>query len=359
MKRFRKSAIALVLALLMALQGTEPIFVQAKEAIEDVQKNADFSRPEALTEEEAGITDSTSGEQDKSQQSDADVQNETTPSEDTEIQEEQTTPAEETEENPQEKEVELKEPQDYYPIPEEPEGELIDYDAISKTYKTGDKQYTTVYGGYVGTYKNEDGDTELVDNTLVKPEEADTPASEEAQEASSVVATEEKEEKTEVYQNKANDYAILLPEQMSEENGVTIENGKTRIGIIPVDGDYTHSVIKDNAILYNEVYEGADVQYTVLDSSIKEDIVLQQPTDRDWLSAEERQYPVRIDPTPVEIQKSSFNMIGVEEGSPTSQIGDNNYPYVGFDDGIKSGNLAGFGTAHQNCRTYIKVNSNS
>lgn len=74
MKRFRKSAIALVLALLMALQGTEPIFVQAKEAIEDVQKNADFSRPEALTEEEAGITDSTSGEQDKSQQSDADVQ---------------------------------------------------------------------------------------------------------------------------------------------------------------------------------------------------------------------------------------------------------------------------------------------
>ena len=52
-------------------------------------------------------------------------------------------------------------------------------------------------------------------------------------------------------------------------------------------------------------------------------------------------------------------MIGVEEGSPTSQIGDNNYPYVGFDDGIKSGNLAGFGTAHQNCRTYIKeVNSN-
>ena len=80
MKRFRKSAIALVLVVLMALQGTEPIFVQAKEAIEDVQKNADFSRPEALTEE-AGITDSTSGEQDKSQQSDADVKNETTPSE--------------------------------------------------------------------------------------------------------------------------------------------------------------------------------------------------------------------------------------------------------------------------------------
>ena len=38
------------------------------------------------------------------------------------------------------------------------------------------------------------------------------------------------EEKTEVYQNKANDYAILLPEQMSEENGVTIEMERPESG---------------------------------------------------------------------------------------------------------------------------------
>ena len=41
-----------------------------------------------------------------------------------------------------------------------------------------------------------------------------------------------------------------------------------------------HSVIKDNAILYNEVYEGADVQYTVLIPAY-EYIALQQPTDRE------------------------------------------------------------------------------
>ena len=33
MKRFRKSAIALVLAVLMALQGTEPIFVDRKSVV--------------------------------------------------------------------------------------------------------------------------------------------------------------------------------------------------------------------------------------------------------------------------------------------------------------------------------------
>lgn len=72
----------------------------------------------------------------------------------------------------------------------------------------------------------------------------------------------QKKQKTDVYQNKANDYAIFLPEQMSEENGVTIENGKTRIGIIPVDGDYTHSVIKDNQVyIYPKGKKLKDAKY--------------------------------------------------------------------------------------------------
>ena len=49
---------------------------------------------------------------------------------------------------------------------------------------------------------------------------------------------------------------------MSEENGVTIENGKTRIGIIPVDGDYTHSVIKDNQVyIYPKGKKLKDAKY--------------------------------------------------------------------------------------------------
>ena len=40
---------------MMALQGTEPIFVQAKEMIENAPRDVDFSKPEALTEEEVGM----------------------------------------------------------------------------------------------------------------------------------------------------------------------------------------------------------------------------------------------------------------------------------------------------------------
>ena len=59
-------------------------------------------------------------------------------------------------------------------------------------------------------------------------------------------------------------------------------------------------LLKDNAILYNEVYEGADVQYTVLDSSIKEDIVLQRPTDR-----EVYEYELQIPGYQAEVKRQS------------------------------------------------------
>lgn len=383
-KRIFKSCIAILLAVILSLQGTEPIFVQAQEAIENMTRDVDFSRPEALTAEEAGI--------EKENQKPAETVME-------EVQEEPT------------KEVELKEPKEYYPIPAEPKGQLIAYDKLSRTYKTGEKQYTTVFGGYVGTYEDKAGNIQIADNTLVEPKLKARTFS-----ANGTV------------QNKANDYVVRLPKHITEDAGVVVSKEGYQIEIVPMSGDYSHSVVKDNAILYNQVYDGIDVQYTVLDDNIKEDIVLHKATeqtifeyelripglkaemkehqvylypegktaadaeyileapsmedasgevnfkialelreedgktiltvkpDQDWLMDEARQYPIRIDPSTVNINKEAFSMIGVEEGSPNSNIGDNNYPYIGYDDGIKSSNLADYGTAHLICRTYIKVN---
>ncbi len=264
----------------------------------------------------------------------------------------------------------------------------------------------------MGTYEDKDGEIKEVDNTLVEPKAR-------ARSAASA----------EVYQNKANDYVVKLPKNITQEAGVMLHSGSYDIEIVPMEGDYSNSVAKDNAILYNQVYDGIDVQYTVIDHNIKEDIVLQKATDKvvfeyelripglktelkgnqvylypedkaieaseyileapsmedaagavdfnialelqeeegktilsvkpnqEWLASEERQYPVRIDPSTVNIGKDSFNLIGVQQGEPTTYIGDNGYPYVGYDDGIKSGNLSGFGTMHMTSRTYIKVNS--
>lgn len=145
-------------------------------------------------------------------------------------------------------EVELKEPADYYPLPEEPEGELVAYDKESRTYKTGDRQYTTVIGGCVGTYEDEDGQMQLVDNSLEVPKPK--------AKAKARAAGSDADAVQEVYQNKANDYTIQLPKNITQDAGMVIAKDDYHVEIVPLAGDYSHSVVKDNAILYNQVYEG-------------------------------------------------------------------------------------------------------
>ena len=436
-RRYTKTLLSLLLALLLALQGTEPIFVQAKETIEEMPRSVDFSRPEPLTETEAGIEESDVEEEPEEVQRPAQEESKTNPEnappaeiaaeeagnkEQNEAseqlaQEEAEQPdnakvsgSEKTDTSQAEQleaenvEVEVKQPEDYYPLPEEPEGELVDYDLESRTYKTGDKQYTTVFGGYVGTYEDEDGEIQLTDNTLV--------------ESKPKTRARSAEPALTVYENEANDYTIQLPSSITENAGIKIQQDDYEIELIPAGGDYSHSAVKENAILYNQVYDGIDVQYTVLDDSVKEDIILRKQTeqasfayelnipglkaelkdnqvylypeekgiedaeyileapsmedaagavsfriilnleekdgkqiltvlpDTKWLQSEERKYPVRIDPSTISIDRSQFSLIGVEQGSPNTTVGDNNYPYVGYDDGIKSGNLAEYGTAH-------------
>ena len=421
-RRYMKTLLSLLLALLLALQGTEPIFVQAKETIEEMPRSVDFSRPEPLTETEAGIEESDvaeeteNGEQNESSDQPSQVAEEQANDEKTSGSGEDKA-SEAAKPEGENTEVELKEPEDYYPLPEEPEGELVDYDLESRTYKTRDKQYTTVFGGYVGTYEDEEGKVQLTDNTLIESE----PKVKTRARSSEPVST--------VYENEANDYMIQLPSSITENAGIKIQQDDYKIELIPAGGDYSHSAVKENAILYNQVYDGIDVQYTVLDDSVKEDIILRKQTeqtsfayelnipglkaelkdnqvylypeekgiedaeyileapsmedaagavsfritlnleekdgkqiltvlpDAEWLQSEEREYPVRIDPSTISIDRSQFSLIGVEQGSPNTTVGDNNYPYVGYDDGIKSGNLAGYGTAHMICRTFVKVNA--
>lgn len=310
---------------------------------------------------------------------------------------------------PESEEVRL--PEDFYPeVEEEIPGELVDVDDTSATYEQEDGSYITVFGDETGVYETEDGEFREIDNTLVVKTEnysVDTVS------GSAVL-----------YENAENNYVVQVPSIMNEEIGTTLIKGDYIMQCIPMDGDFSKSVALDNAIRYSDVYENIDYQYTLLDGSLKEDIVLLNPTDKntfsyrlkigdlkaklkenaiwiydtkeeepiflleapsmedangemsfgiqlslskeedsyivtvtadkEWISSEERVYPIRIDPTSVTVKPSSFRMACVEEGSPNAIIGDNSYPYVGYDDGEVSGNYAGYKARHLNSRTYIR-----
>lgn len=71
---------------------------------------------------------------------------------------------------------------------------------------------------------------------------------------------------------------------MSGRRGYTITKGGDSLEIIPEGGDYTLSCVGDNAIRYSDVYENVDVQYTILNGTMKEDIILLEKQEKDSFS---------------------------------------------------------------------------
>lgn len=303
------------------------------------------------------------------------------------------------------KEDTLRSPKDYY-IEEEPEGTLVALDEYAKTYQVSETQFITQIGGDANVYEDKDGNLNVVDNTLVEKNPWFS---------------------ADYFENKANDYEVKLPMEITEKNGLKLSKDGHEIELIPQGGDFSKPVVAENAILYNDVFEGIDYQYTVLGDTIKEDIVLNKAVERyefdfeikakdlqikeddgaiilfdtdeknpvytiiapemvdasgnvstniklslstenhvymakitvdsAWLQSPDCAYPVRIDPT-IDVSGNSVGLFCVEQGSPNTVIGDNNYPYVGYDDGVTSGNLAGYGSAHLICRTYASIGYN-
>lgn len=129
----------------------------------------------------------------------------------------------------------------------------------SKIYQTGDKTFKTVYSEIPNTYEDTWGRQKEYDNTLTLKEKLFT---------------------ADYYINRQSDIEVKLPAEIKSGDGVTFEYDGVKVDLIPVEGDYTRSAVKENAIRYNDVYEGIDVQYTVHELGLKEDIILNTWTDK-------------------------------------------------------------------------------
>ncbi|MCR2037679.1 DNRLRE domain-containing protein [Adlercreutzia caecimuris] len=84
--------------------------------------------------------------------------------------------------------------------------------------------------------------------------------------------------------------------------------------------------------------------------------VVRVRADWDWLSAPNRAFPIRIDPT-IDLSKKRLRVTAVEQHAPDTYIGENNFHGAGYDDGIKTGSAAlrggeGLGML----RLYVDVN---
>lgn len=239
-KRLITSVIALFMIASLLLPDATPFIQMARDFLENTQIGANFGRPDSLGSlDEVGIKVNSSQNTEKVDVGD-DIY-----------------------------EVILKNPEKYYNVEEElaalglEDATLVHYDKYSHTYLVEDDKYTTVLGGSVGTYTDANGKTQLINNTLIESE----------------IELESGKKLTGVI-NQENAYTVMFPNDITQENGITVTDGDYQIELIPLNGDYSHYVIKDNTILYNSVYADTDIQYTLIGNRIKEDIILLKPVEK-------------------------------------------------------------------------------
>ena len=215
----------------------------------------------------------------------------------------------------------LRQPEQFYDLePDEPDGELVDFTDSYRTYQVGDGVYTTVFGGYSGYYQDSDGTVWEVDDTLCLDGRAVTGTSDEtdddedsidmelindlvkgsswsysapmirafkasASNASSSNATS-KERSVPAYENRSGAMQVSIPERMTGAEGIQIRTDRYEMEMIPLEGDFSRSAVSGNAIRFTDVFDQIDYQYTVVGGgTVKEDIILLEPTERNSFSA--------------------------------------------------------------------------
>ena len=134
-------------------------------------------------------------------------------------------------------------------------GKKVAVDEHSITYKLDKNTYKKVYSAYPNTYVDKEGKTKEIDNTLITENDN--------------------------YTNSSNSFDVTLPKnEIKEEKPITVENNNQKLELIPTEGDFSHSVTLKNAIRYNNVFDGIDYQYTSLNISLKEDIILNKQVEK-------------------------------------------------------------------------------
>lgn len=119
------------------------------------------------------------------------------------------------------------------------------------------KEYITVISPVPNTYVDENGQEHTIDNTLVVEDKNGVPT----------------------YENAANDLTLSLPVEFAPGDGLCVTLDGASMRLVPPEGDFTHPSSLENAVRYNEVFPDVDVQYTAQELMVKEDIILNAPSE--------------------------------------------------------------------------------
>ena len=151
----------------------------------------------------------------------------------------------------------IEQPQETEP---EVDGELVEINQYSKVYQTGERTYTAVYGSTPNFFVNEDGEAQEYDNALTLDVGKNT-----------------------AFTNTSSDIDVRLSTDFATK-GMSFDYDGVKVGLTPVEGNYDTYLVVDDAVRYNNVFDGIDVQYTVGKQGVSEDIILTKEVEKNTFS---------------------------------------------------------------------------
>lgn len=126
----------------------------------------------------------------------------------------------------------IEQPQETEP---EVDGELVEINQYSKVYQTGERTYTAVYGSTPNFFVNEDGEAQEYDNALTLDAGKNT-----------------------AFTNTSSDIDVRLSTDFATK-GMSFDYDGVKVGLTPVEGNYDTYLVVDDAVRYNNVFDGIDV----------------------------------------------------------------------------------------------------
>lgn len=154
-------------------------------------------------------------------------------------------------------------------------GEPVEVKEHEKVFQVDATHYVTLLTSEANTYESTSGEMRPVDLTLIPKdiegkEEVKIPTEEEIRDPNLDL----------IYEPKDSSIDVSFPANVTEERGIEITNKEHTLELFPQEGTYGNATTKDHALLYNNVQENIDVQYSVDTTGVKEDIILREKTEQ-------------------------------------------------------------------------------
>ena len=282
-----RKLLSILLCVSMIAPDTASIVAYASETIRNLPRYADFSRPAAMKLADLQLASGSTAVEDDRWVTEDGVTESVFPT-------------------ATESDAELRDPEFFYgdAVPEEPDGILVDYSEKSRTYlmeehvgedENGEpvNSYVTVVGESPFLYQDSAGFVQYYDNTLIPADSGETLSvggggADPASPSSARRSRRRRSAEVTNYKNAEGDLEVQIPDQMGNGYGYLLSNGADTMEVIPTEGNFRDAIVLENVIRYSNVFDHVDFQYTVLGSTVKEDIILLEKQSRNAFSYELR-----------------------------------------------------------------------